>query len=88
MKGIPSFGPASRSSGVAFAIPAGSFWLRRRSQEGAGGGSAGYGYGKLPTADGGSSSVADTQLEVEMRAPGGGPVPVRGSKDDGSYGSL
>jgi len=32
--------------------------------------------------------VADTQLEVEMRAPGGGPVPVRGSKDDGSYGSL
>jgi len=87
-KGIPSYVTASLIAVLAFAISAGIFWLRRRYYQENGTVGSTYGYGKLPMADG-SGVVADTQLEVEMRAPGVGTAsPARGSKDDGSYGSL
>jgi len=84
--GIPSYVTASIIAVIAFAISAGIFWLRRRYYQNSGTLSTTYGYGKLPTAEGMGNTLPGEQLEVEMRAPG--TSPTRGSKDDGSYGSL
>ena len=87
-KGIPSYVLASLIAVLAFGVSAGIFYLRRRFLQDSGmtastyyGGGTGHKFDRLPTAEG-SDNMPDNQLEVEMRAPG------RGSKDDGSYGSL